>query len=88
MWMEDEMTETFTSRKKENIGVPLDHARNREGASPEGSTFMPSEADLARVIEKISRLSDAQFAWFTHQMQHLGFSPYDEMSQSQAQQSK
>lgn len=84
----DAMGENISSDNNRCTEVKYGCAQNREVGSPGRGILMPSEGDLARAIEKISRLSNAQFEWFIHQMQHLGFSPYGEMSQSQAQQSK
>ena len=85
---EDAMEEKVSSDNSRCSAVKYGCAQNREVGSPERGILMPSEGDLARAIEKISRLSNAQFEWFIHQMRHLGFSPYGEMSQNPAQQSK
>ena len=82
------MEENISSDNSKRSAVKYGCAQNREAGSPERGILMPSEGDLARAIEKISRLSNAQFEWFIHQMRHLGFSPYGEMSQNPAQQSK
>lgn len=58
------MEETFTSRKKENIGVLLEHARNRRGSSPEGSTFMPSENYAVELHEQAN--DKQEFILFLH----------------------
>lgn len=82
------MEENISSDNSKHSAVKSTRAQNREVGYPERGILMPSEGDLARAIEKISRLSNAQFEWFIHQMRHLGFSPYGEMSQNPAQQSK
>ena len=68
--------------------IELVCAQDREEISPERGLLMSNEADLARALNKIGRLNDAQLIWFIHQMQHLGFSPYGGTFPNQAQQSK
>lgn len=80
--------ETITNDTADGAVVEYTCAQNREVGSPERGLLMPSEEDIARVIEKISRLTDQQFNWFIRQMQHLGFSPCGETYLGPAQQSK
>lgn len=63
--------------EQENCCGELLHSEVHTSA-PEKGTYMPSEEDISRVIEKISRLDDEQLDWFIHQMQHQGFFPCDE----------
>ena len=67
--------ERFTGGKLEDIGLESNCAQSREAGGPERGLLMPSDEDIARVIEKISCLNDQQLKWFIRQMQHLRFSP-------------
>lgn len=80
--------EEITGSTGEVKEVRYSCAQNRVAGSPERGTYMPSESDLARAIEKISRLSDVQLTWFIRQMQHLGFSPYGRTSLDPGRQSR